>query len=361
LILKILFLVPAPHDISPGQRFRFEHYLDLRPNDKYKFTIKPFYSKKTWSIIHKTGHTFQKIFGILGGFAKRFFTLFTVFKYDYVYIYREASVIGPPVFEWIIAKLFRKKIIYDFDDAIWVSIASESNPGAAFIKCTWKVANICRMSHIVTVGNSFLGDYAKQYCKDVRLIPTVVNTDSKHNREKNQADEPVCIGWTGTYTNFYNLLKINPVITKLKKKYNFIYFIIADKDPKFPGIDYVYKKWNLQSEIADLLQIHIGLMPLENSDIELGKCAFKAIQYMSLGIPAVVSPVGANLDVVQDEINGFWADSADDWSVILEKLLVNTSLRRQIGMAARSRVENYYSVKATSRLFFDLFKQEITA
>ena len=80
----------------------------------------------------------------------------------------------------------------------------------------------------------------------------------------------------------------------MKKKHSFRFLIIADKDPKLEGIAYDFKKWDIQTEIDDLIQIHIGIMPLKNTEIEQGKCAFKAIQYMSLGIPPVVSPVGAN-------------------------------------------------------------------
>lgn len=282
--------------------------------------------------------------------------MFTLYQYDYVYVYREASVIGPPVFEWLISKVFRKKIIYDFDDAIWVSMASASNPGAASLKCTWKVANICRMSYIVTVGNDFLGDYARQYCKDVRLIPTVVDTELQHNILKNHEDKPLVIGWTGTYTNFHNLDSVTPVISKLEKKYEFTFLIIADKDPCFKDINYTYIKWNLNTEISDLLKIHIGIMPLKKSDVELGKCAFKAIQYMSLGIPAVVTPVGANAVIVQNHINGIWADSPEEWYTAIEILLNNAAQRSKIGALARAHIENKYSVRATYKQFFDLFK-----
>jgi len=353
--LKVLFLVPAPANISPGQRFRFEHYLASKSCNDIEFVVKPFLGRKTWSIIHLSNHYLKKASGILFGFIKRFLLLFTLYKYDFVYIYREASIIGPPIFEWLIAKLFKKKIIYDFDDAIWVSMASEANPGAATIKCSWKVASICRMSYIITVGNEFLAAFARQYCDDVRIIPTVVNTNSQHNRLKNHNDLPLYIGWTGTFTNFHSLQKITGVIKELRKKYEFTYLIIADKDPGFSDLEYVYKKWNIETEIDDLLKLHIGLMPLENSEVEMGKCGFKAIQYMSLGIPTVVSPVGANCTVVQDNINGFWAESSAEWYARIEELIKDKQFRERIGTAARHRIVNSFSVLATQQQFFDLF------
>jgi glycosyltransferase involved in cell wall biosynthesis len=354
--LKVLVLAPAPYNISPSQRFRFEHFIGKKNLHNTYFVQKPFFSNATWSVLYEKKHFFRKIIGIIRGFIARFFLLFSIHKYDLVFIHREAAPIGPPVIEWIIAKLLRKKIIYDFDDSIWIKMASESNPMVANLKCSWKVERICRYSHIVSVGNEFLAKYAKAFCKDVRIIPTVVDTELMHNRLKNQHETPLTIGWTGTFTNFHNLEIVIPVLNALKKKYDFRFLIIADKDPLFNNIDYVYKKWSLSSEIEDLLELNIGIMPLKNTEIELGKCAFKAIQYMSLGIPAVVSPVGTNRQVVTDCADGFWVENETEWYTKLEKLITNTDTRFEIGKNARSRIVSNYSVQAIEKVFFDLFK-----
>lgn len=354
--LNVLLLVPSPNNISANQRFRFEHYLPFRDEYHINFTESAFYSQKAWASLHLSGHLFQKLTGILGGFLRRFFVLFTLSKYRYVFIHRETTPVGPPVFEWLIAKVFRKRIIYDFDDAIWISIASVANPGVAWLKCTWKVANICRMSYTVTVGNDFLASYARQYCKDVRVIPTVVDTGTYHNKVKDHSEMPLTIGWTGTYTNFYNLEKVAAVINDLKKLYDVNFLIISNKDPQLKQVEYQYKKWNVQTEIQDLIEMHIGIMPLAHSTLELGKCAFKAIQYMSLGIPAVVSPVGANRVVVEDKVNGYWADTKEEWFAKLEALLIDKALRTAMGQRARQRIIDLYSVAATKEMFFNLFK-----
>jgi glycosyltransferase involved in cell wall biosynthesis len=120
-------------------------------------------------------------------------------------------------------------------------------------------------------------------------------------------------------------------------------------------VKYTYKKWELATEIEDLLQMHIGIMPLINSEVELGKCAFKAIQYMSLGIPPVVSPVGANKKVVIDGENGYWANDEKEWYDCLEKLITNHQLRTGMGTNARNRIISNYSVKANKDKFLKLF------
>lgn len=353
--MKVLILVPGPENTLPSQRFRVEQYLGHDHKSKVKFVLSSFYFLWVWKVLYKKGHVAKKIAGIILGFIKRFFSLFTLFQYDFIYIHREAAPVGPPIFEWIIAKIWRKPIIYDFDDAIWVNASSASNPMAAYVKCAWKVKHICRWSYIITVGNSYLADFARSYNNDVRIIPTVVNTENRHKYLQQTHDGIQTIGWTGTFTNFDQFELIEDAIIRLQQKHRFRLQIIADKDPGFSNFSYEFMPWREESEIADLLQFDIGIMPLRDSTIQLGKCAFKAIQYMSLGIPAVVSPVGANCQVVENGNTGIWANTADDWYEQLEKLLVNKQLRSEMGKAARGRVINKYSVIATQHSFMQLF------
>jgi len=356
-LLKVLLLTRAPLHINPSQRFRFEQFLPFSCENGIDFMIKPFFDANSWANLFKKGIFFSKSTSIIFGLLKRYSILPTLYKYDYVYIHRETAPVGPPIFEWLMAKVFKKKLIYDFDDAIWIPTSSDVNPFAAKIKCNWKVSKICSYSHIVTVGNSFLASFAKKYCSDVRIIPTIVNTENHHNRIKNQNDTPIVIGWTGTFTNFYNLEIILPYLSTLKKKYNFNFLIIADRNPDFKSIDYEFTKWDLNTEIDDLLKINIGIMPLKNSDFEMGKCAFKAIQYMSLGIPAVVSAVGANKKVVDHEINGYLIENEVDWLNKLEHLLNNLQLRTDIGLNARKKIIAEYSVNSCKSDFYNLFNK----
>ena len=355
--MKVLILAPAPLSISPSQRFRYEHYINdpAIPSDLH-FEHRSFFSYKAWAILFKKGYLLKKTAGVIAGLIRNLFILFTLNKYDAVYVHRGITPIGPPVFEWMIVRLFRKNLIFDFDDAIWVRSASVANPLVAGLKWHSKVKRICGYSTIVSVGNAYLAEFAKKYCNDVRIIPTVVDTEKYHNQTKIHGSEKVVIGWTGTFTNFGNLELILPVIRRLQEKYDFTFKIIADKDPGYTDLQYEYSPWKYETEIEDLLTFSIGIMPLKNEEMENGKCAFKAIQYMSLGIPAVVSPVGANISLVQDGINGYLADSYEDWEALLEKLMMSPDLRNKIGAEARKHIEQEYSVKATLLPFCNLFK-----
>jgi glycosyltransferase involved in cell wall biosynthesis len=352
---SVYFIIPAPTGISPGQRFRFEHYLEAVKASGITIRLSSFYSRKAWDALYQPGGVLKKAFYVLCGFVKRTADLLRIPFYNYVFVYREATPAGPPVFEWIIARLFRKKIILDFDDAIWVPVSSEQNKLARRVRCFWKTASTCKWAYKVSAGNSFLAAYAANYCSNTVVIPTVVDTAHSHNlMQQHDTDKPV-IGWTGTFSTLKYLEIVLPALQLLQQKKDFSFVVIANKDPELPLKNYRFIKWSRESEATDLLSMHIGLMPLLDSEIEKGKCGFKAIQYLSMGIPAVVSPVGVNTEIVTPGKTGFIANTTEEWENALRMLLEDAALRTNMGREGRRFIEMNYSVQVTREAFINLF------
>ncbi|GGK57789.1 glycosyltransferase family 4 protein [Rufibacter glacialis] len=353
---NILFVVPYPSHKAPSQRFRFEQYLDILNDAGYTYDTAPFLDASTWDILYKPGHTLPKVSGIVKGFLRRLILLFKIQKYKFIFIHREATPIGLPWFEWIVAKVLKKKIIYDFDDAIWMPNTSEANKIVAGLKWHHKVGQICQWAYKVSCGNTYLQTYARKFNSESFVIPTTIDTVGHHNRLKEQENEPVVIGWTGTHSTMKYLETIVPVLKKLEEKYSFLFLVISNKEPVFQLKSLRYLPWNKDSEIEDLLRMNIGVMPLVDDQWAKGKCAFKALQYMALGIPALVSPVGMNTEVVDHGINGFICDEPSQWYSALEELLVNSSRRIELGKEARMKIESTYAVTANRLNFLGLFR-----
>ena len=355
--MRILFLVPYPPGRAPSQRFRFEQYLDALLAAGHTYHLAPFISVATWDILYQPGRGGAKALGILGGFVRRLVLLFRVPRYDFVFVHREAAPVGPPVFEWIISKMLGKKLIYDFDDAIWLANTSEANKIAAGVKWHHKVADICRWAHKNSCGNAYLADYARQFNPRAVVNPTTIDTVHLHNQVRDQAAPGrLVIGWTGTHSTLKYLDQVVPVLAKLEAEgLDFEFRVISNQPPAFPLSSLVYLPWRKATEIADLLGFHVGLMPLEDDPWAKGKCAFKALQYMALGVPALVSPVGMNTEVVQHGQNGFVCATPAEWEASLRQLLADASLRQRLGTAARTTIEQRYSVRANTSNFLNLF------
>jgi glycosyltransferase involved in cell wall biosynthesis len=354
--MHILFIIPYPPGKAPSQRFRFEQYLFLLREKGIGYRLSPFLDFQTWRHIYSNGKVFSKILGIIKGYFRRMKDLLEIKRYDYVFIHREAAPIGPPVFEWLISKVFGKKIIYDFDDAIWIPNHSEYNSIMFYLKRYSNTRSICRWAYRVSCGNKYLCTFAGRYNRQVAYNPTTIDTVRYHNRLKDHSDsQDFVIGWTGTHSTLQYLEPVIPVIASLEKEHRFTFLVISDKNPGFALRSFVFRKWEKQREIEDLLLMNVGLMPLPDDKWANGKCGFKALQYNALGIPALVSPVGINTEIIQDYVNGFVCFSENDWRKYLLLLMNNRNLLRELGLKARPLVERSYSVSSNASNFLKLF------
>jgi len=351
----IIFLCPYPKGGAPSQRFRFEQYLDLLKEQGFTYQIEGFLDEKTNQILYKPGQTGKKLIGVMLGFLRRIYLLFSIPKADFVFIHREATPIGPPFIEWIIAKLLRKKIIYDFDDAIWLKDASGVNNFMLRLKWQQKVSRICQWSYNISAGNAYLCAYAKQFQPQVALVPTTIDTEQHHNRIKQQSNQPLTIGWTGSHSTMKYLKSIERVLQQLEEQFDFQFVVISNRPPELALKNLKFIQWNEANEVEDLLQLHIGLMPLPDDPWARGKCGFKALQYLALGIPALVSPVGVNTKIVEHGVNGYVCATDHDWHKYLSILLQDAELRENLGEEGRKKIVKEYSVKANTQNFINLF------
>jgi len=354
--VKILFIAPYPRGVAPSQRFRFEQYFPELKNIGILYHMSPFLDYRAWKILYREGHWFRKFLAIVRGYARRLRDLSYLWTYDYIFIHREASPFGPPVFEWLISKIYRKKIIYDFDDAIWLPNASKSNSWMTMLmKRFHNPRNICRWANKVSVGNHYLGEFARQYNQHIIYNPTTIDTDEHHNTTTDHSNHKFIIGWTGSHSTVHYLDMLVPVMEKLQSKFDFEFHVICDVPPKFELKSLKYIKWSKQAEIADLLNFNVGIMPMPDEPWARGKCGFKALQYMALGVPAVVSNVGVNPEIVDHEVNGCICNTEGDWEFYLSKLLSDPAYLRRLSSKTREKIVSGFSLQSNKKNFLSLF------
>ncbi len=352
---EILFIAQYPENISPGQRFRFELYKGLLEENGYKITTRSFLDNHGYNRIHKNGLFFFKVWAVFKGYMGRIGQLFTIGSFDYIFLQREAALLGPPVFEWLYVKVFNKKIIYDFDDAIWMPHISDSNRFFLSFKSVSKVKKICKWAYKVSAGNEYLCNYAKKYSNHVVYNPTCVDTEKRHNILADHDVSRVAIGWTGSFSTLKYMSMLQPVLKKLQESYDFDIKIICNQQPCLDLKNVIYIPWSPESEVKELAGCQVGLMPLTDDEWSKGKCGFKLIQYLALGIPAVSSAVGVNNLIIEDGINGFLCNNDNDWYIAIEKMLLDGENRKKMGRAGRKKVIENYSLQSNKKNFLALF------
>jgi glycosyltransferase involved in cell wall biosynthesis len=243
--------------------------------------------------------------------------------------------------EAMLLKKYGRKIIYDFDDAIYYR-----RPKKLFAepdRSRWrmaKFASMCRIADLVVAGNRVLKKKALEYSDNVTVLPTPVN--GRTYARKSTPSSSVVV-WIGLPENLVYLELIQPALERLAKEYgNFRLRVVSLRVPDLGDVPIEFVEWSPETEVSALLSADVGIMPLSDDDWARGKCAFKLLQYMAAGLPCVASPVGANNEVVQHGKSGFLADSNDKWHQSLKKLFDNHELARQFGTVGREIVEQNY-------------------
>lgn len=298
----------------------------------------------------------RKAMALLHGFLKRFALLFRIHGYHLVFIHREALPLGPPIIEYIISNILKKKIIYDFDDAIWIQNTSENNSIAGKLKYHQKVKLICKWSWKVSCGNDFLADFAKKFNARIYINPTTIDISYHKPKTINTSNQQITIGWTGSHSTIKYLKPLESILKELDNRYSIKIMIISNQKPDWDFVNYDFIKWNKEKEIEQLDNIDIGIMPLDDSVWEKGKCGFKALQYMAMKKPAIVSNVGVNENIINHGLNGFLCNNPEDWLSYLTDLISSESLRKSMGEEGRKKVIESYSVQSNTDLFLSLFE-----
>lgn len=245
---------------------------------------------------------------------------------------------------------FRHGFVYDVDDAVFYR---DPFGGRGYRSMARALAftRTCRAARLVIAGNEFLAERARRYTPRVAVIPTPVDTARIRPGARGEKDE-LTIGWIGSRGTLGYLEKIAPVLVRLGGRFRNVKLkIVSDKFIAPSGLKVEKIPWSEDGEARELASLDIGLMPLDDHPFSRGKCAFKILQYMAAGIPAVVSPVGMNATVVRDGINGFHASNDDEWFEKVALLIEDAGLRTRLGTEGRRIAEREYDTRVLAAAF----------
>jgi glycosyltransferase involved in cell wall biosynthesis len=326
--MKIIFLT---HYSDQGHRFRVEQYFPyLRAHQ-----VEP-----KWQPIK-------------GSIRERLTMYQELPSYDVICIQRR--LLSP--FEFYIIRKKSNKIIFDLDDAIMYRSSNSLRPHSfsRWMKFRWMV----RGSDAVTVGNFFLRSQVLRADrkKSVFLIPTSIDTRLYPKKKKLSNRQEVILGWIGTKGNLKYLRNLEPVFETIAKRFPNVKLKVVSNDFfDSYSLPVIKKQWTLDDENEDLISFDIGLMPLNDDLWSKGKCGLKIVQYLSVGVPVVCTPVGINCDIVKDGENGFWATSHQEWVDRLTTLIENPNLRQKMGINGIDTIEQGYSLSVTSGKFLNVLQ-----
>lgn len=354
--IKVLFLTKYARN-GASSRYRILQYLPYFEQVGIECDVSPLFDENYLENRYRLGR--GSIADIARCLLRRFRTVLTVQRFDIVLIQKELVPYFPPLAEQLLG-LLGVPYVVDCDDAVFHQYDQHNR---RWIRNLFgqKIARVMRGARLVTVGNSYLSNYA---CSSgapwVEIIPTVVDLDRYPPRTTTgPAKENFTIGWIGSPSTADYLEAIAPALAKVCANAKGRVFLIGSGPVDLPGVPVDVLPWSEDSEVDLLTRCDIGIMPLPDSPWERGKCGLKLIQYMACGLPVVASPVGENCNIVRSGENGFLAATKAEWADALTLLVSDPALRLRMGRMGRIRVEAQYSLQVQGPRLAGLLKSMV--
>jgi glycosyltransferase involved in cell wall biosynthesis len=338
--MKVLALASYPVEAA-ATRYRLQQFVAPLAERGVELTIHPFLDSQTFESLYHQRSFPRTTAGLLKSAILRLGDLASARKADVILIQREAMMFGPPVVEWFTSKALKRPMVLDLDDATYVSYTSPTYGGLGkALKWFSKTDDLIRWAALVICGNRSIADYVSSKGARARIIPTVVDTDVFRPAVRALADGPVVLGWIGTHSTFPYLESIFPALRRLAAKHDLVLKVVGSgrDNLALPGVRVENLPWKMEREVEDFQHLDIGLYPLDASMYAgwaAGKSGFKAIQYMSVGVPYVATPVGASAEIGEAGVTHLLASTEDEWYGALETLIIDAGRRQSMGAAGR--------------------------
>lgn len=342
-----LFMLPRFTRLGASSRLRSYQFLPWFERAGFEITIQILVSDALLNQKYSRGK--YQLFDIAWAYCQRAFSLLATSRHEMLWIEKELFPFLPFSFERLL--LLGRPYVIDYDDAVFHTYDVHSSKLVRWVLGK-KIDRLMSHATCVTVGNSYLAERAlASGARKVVIVPTVVDLERYQDlpaRQGNGQREEVVIGWIGSPTTQQYLQLIAKPLAELSKTFNFRLRVICLENLNLPGVITESIPWSEAEEVSLLQGCDIGVMPLNDSFFERGKCGYKLIQYMACGLPVIASPVGVNVSIVQEGINGYLAQTEAEWLTALATLISQPSMRMAMGASGRKLVEQRYSVQVVA-------------
>ena len=329
-------------DLGPSSRVRMLQYIpQLRARD-VGVEVHPFLDNTYVRRLYDGAPPDRS--GVLRAFARRIACMRRLRDCATVWVEKEMLPWLPAGLERVL-RAGNARLVVDFDDAVHLNY--ERHPRALV---RWllsdKIARVMRSADCVVAGNRYLAGHAQaQGARAVSFIPSVVDAERYEPAPARERDT-LCLGWMGSPVTEPYLHLVADCLSRLARAHAFTLLTVGAVRFAPAGVPLERRRWSLDTEVRDIQDMDIGIMPLFDGPWEQGKCGYKLIQYMACGKAVVASAVGANRDIIRHGVDGLLAATPEEWSAHLDLLIRDGALRRRLGAAARRKVQQEYSVQA---------------
>lgn len=358
--LRVLGLATFPPEAA-ATRFRLWQYRERLRRRGIDLRVRPMLSTAGFSALYDRRRPRAASAAVAAGVARRLADAVRAWRSDVVVVQREAALFGPPVLEWLAAEVMRRPLVLDLDDATWIPYDSPTYGRLGrWLKWSGKADRLIELSAAVVCGNRYIERHVEATGTPTLVLPTLVDLDTYRPRPRAvPAGDPPVIGWIGTHSTVPYLDEVAPALSRLAADHRFRLRVVGAGDSWRPPteLDAEVVPWRLAEEVAVLQSFDIGLYPLREDAWAMGKSGFKAIQYLAVGVPYVVSPVGSAAEIGMAGTTHLEATGAEEWHASLSRLLADAGLRRKMGRAGRAHAEARFALEPAADALAGLLRR----
>jgi glycosyltransferase involved in cell wall biosynthesis len=339
--LKILVLTKYG-SLGGSSRYRFYQYLPYLKSQDFDITLAPLLDNQYVTGINQGSRNFSNV---LLSYFQRLMRLISDRDYDLLWIEKELL---PYVPEWL-ERILIRNIPYavDYDDA---QFHTYDYYGSKLTKIllSHKIDRVMANARLVVAGNAYIASRAKKAgAKKIEIIPTVIDLE-RYSIKSDTRNRNFNIGWIGSPSTSIYLKSIQSVFEDLARQQDCSFTLVGPGNLTLGDLDLNIKNWREQSEVEDIKSFDVGIMPLDSTPWEEGKCGIKLIQYMACALPVIGTPIGVNQEIIVHGVNGFQANTLAEWTEYLSKLANDPRLCVQMGVEGRAMVESKYCLQVTA-------------
>jgi glycosyltransferase involved in cell wall biosynthesis len=351
--VKVLAFAPYPAG-GASTRYRITQFAPALAAHGIDLTVDSLHSEAAFRRLYQPSGLLAKARDWAQAGARRLERVGHAGEYDVILLHRELWPMRGLLHE---RALFAKnpRWVFDLDDAVWLPNVSEANRRLAALKAPGKSRWVRGHARAVTAGNRSLLEWAEEgLAPGARafLAPTALDV-ARWRPAASRSAGPVTLGWIGTHTTAHYLDALEPALAALRARHPGLRFRAIGADVELPGWDVECVPWSLDTEVAALQGVDIGLSPLPDTDWARGKCGLKLLQYMAVGAAAVASRVGAHLEIAPGGQGARLAQDTDEWLEAMSGLVTDAQARAELGAAGRKTVIERYSIEAVAPVLRD--------
>jgi glycosyltransferase involved in cell wall biosynthesis len=326
--------------LGASSRVRSLQYLSFLEKSGWKVDVSPLFSDAYIQALYG-----RKRRGglVVSGFLQRLKMLGCARKYDLIWIEKELFPFMPAWAERYL-NLLGVPYVVDYDDALFHRYDSHRSWLVRAL-LSRKIDAVMRHAALVVAGNQYLADHAHTAgARRVEIIPTVVDLE-RYSVSQRDESQPLTIGWIGSPGTSRYLRAIASALESVASEFKVRFVAVGASMDAVEDLPVEVWPWSEETEVESIDAFDIGIMPLPDEPWEQGKCGYKLIQYMACGRPIVASPVGVNTRMVENGINGFLANTEEEWKTALAHLLRDKKMRDDMGLRGRELVEAEYCLQ----------------